>query len=105
MKHQITIETTLANPGPAWLVVGNGQEVLAALDTREEANAAMEELCPGEYGIEDSKWGCIEVVPPGNTITRRMVTNRPSTKAEKVQEEADWQEALKDMPWMAGINP
>lgn len=56
-KHSIT------NTSDKWLLVGNCHHLIAAYETAAEANADIDLQVPS---IEDSPWGSVQIIGPGD---------------------------------------
>jgi hypothetical protein len=47
--------------------------------------------------IEESKWGVVQIVSPGETVEGKLCSYRPLTKAEQAEQDAQMSAAF---PWM-----
>jgi hypothetical protein len=76
----IKFKTTFTNTSDKWLLVGDGKTLIAAYETKEEAWGGVEEQVPS---IDDSPYGSVRVMAPGETWQWEGCSFRPFTAAEK----------------------
>ena len=67
-------------------VVGNRSVVISSHATEREAVEAMKKAVPS---ICDSKWGAVDIVPPGQTVEGKMVDGLSSEQIAKISEPID----------------
>jgi hypothetical protein len=82
----ITTSYFFTNTSDKFILVGNYNQMIAAYDTREEAEADLDIQIPW---ICDSPWGVVEIVAPGKTIKGELCAMRPLTKSEQAKRDAE----------------
>jgi hypothetical protein len=77
----ITITHSITNTSDKYILVGNGSEMIASYDSQDEAAADIDNQVPS---IEESKWGAVRILAPGEKWTCDLAAYRPKTAAEKL---------------------
>ena len=87
MNLSIHTRHYIKNTSDKFLLVGNASHVIASYEAREEAIADLGTQVPC---IDESPWGSVRILSPGEEWEGNYTQNRPFTAAE----------AMKSLPWM-----
>ena len=75
-KHSIT------NTSDKYLLVGNCNHIIAAYESAVEANADIDLQVPS---IEDSPWGSVQIIGPGDSVSGEYSQIIPRTAAQNAR--------------------
>jgi hypothetical protein len=89
--NYIHTKHSIKNTSDKYLLVGNCHHVIAAYDSANDANADIDVQVPS---IEDSPWGVVQILAPGDSISGDYTKIRPKTRGENAETVA-----LLAMPW------
>lgn len=89
----ITTTKSITNTSDKHLLVGNCQHIIAAYETHAEAVADLDNKIPS---IEDSPWGSVQIVAPGQTVSGEYCQPVPMTSKQAADFDSEWAK----MPWV-----
>lgn len=89
----ITTHHSLTNTTDKYLLVGNCHHIIAAYESAEDAAADMDNQVPS---IDESPWGSVQIVAPGETVSGEYCQVAPLTAKQEAERAAEWAK----LPWM-----
>jgi hypothetical protein len=87
--HSMATTHSITNTSDKFILVGNARKIISAYDTMGEA---VEDFVIQIPSIEDSEWGAVRILSPGETWTGEFACRLPLTSAEKVKNDAIFHE-------------
>jgi hypothetical protein len=85
----MTTNHSITNTSDKFLLAGNARKIIAAYDTMSEAVKDLNIQIPS---IEDSEWGEVRFMSPGETWTGEYACRMPLTASQKVAADAKMRE-------------
>jgi hypothetical protein len=86
---EITTTRSFTNTSDKFILVGSARKIIAAYDTMGEA---VEDFVIQIPSIEDSEWGAVRILSPGETWTFEHACRMPLTASQKVAADAKMRE-------------